>query len=211
MSSRSIDFWYDFASPYSYMSVMRIEAEAENHNIMVNWKPFLLGPIFRQHGFQNSPFNSFPRKRDYMWRDMERCCAALGLAFTRPEIFPGNGLYAARLALIGAEHGWVANFTKAVFEAYFGHGADLSDVDMLKSVLSTVTTDDVEMLWDGAMSSGNKERLRQQTEHADALGIFGAPTFIPSTQGIRDEEAPLEMFWGNDRLEAALAFEAPHP
>lgn len=109
----SIDFWYEFASPYSYLAAMRIEAEAAQHNVLVNWKPFLLGPIFRQLGYQDSPFNAQPIKRDYMWRDMERCCTAQGLAFQRPDPFPGNGIKAARIAMLGADQSWAPHLQRA--------------------------------------------------------------------------------------------------
>jgi len=193
----SLDFWYEFASPYSYLAAMRIEAEAQKANFDINWKPFLLGPIFRQHGYQDSPFNELPTKRNYMWRDIKRCCQTQGLAFHQPDPFPCNALNAARLALLGVKLGWCPQFTRSVFEAHFGQGKDISDPNILKSILTSVTRDDVERLWDQAQSPDHKNCLRTQTEHAQSLGIFGAPTFM------REQE----MFWGNDRLEMALTFQ----
>ncbi|MBL4615889.1 MAG: 2-hydroxychromene-2-carboxylate isomerase [Magnetovibrio sp.] len=197
--NRSIDFWYEFASPYSYLSAMRIEAEAARHQIVVNWKPFLLGPIFRQLGYQDSPFNAQPAKLQYMWRDMKRCCDAQGLAFKRPDPFPGNAVKAARIAILGADQNWGASFTKGVFEAYFGRGDDMACEDVLRTILTAVAADNIDDIWGLAFSDGNKARLRLQTEHASTLNIFGAPTFL------RDQE----LFWGNDRLENALAFSPP--
>ena len=110
-----LDFWYEFASTYSYLTVMRIEEEAKQRGVEIRWRPFLLGPIFAAQGWDNSPFNIYPAKGRYMFRDMERICAARGIAFKRPEPFPQKSVHAARLALVGIEEGWVADFTGAVF------------------------------------------------------------------------------------------------
>lgn len=98
-SLKSIEFWYEFASPYSYLAAMRVEEVAIAHGVLVEWKPFLLGPIFKQQGLDNSPFNIFKAKGAYMWRDMERACNELNLSFQKPSRFPQNGLFAARVAM----------------------------------------------------------------------------------------------------------------
>ena len=92
-------FWFDFASTYSYLSAMRIEDLARDAGVEIKWMPFLLGPIFQAQGWGNSPFNIYPAKGKYMWRDMERLCAVRGLPFKRPSIFPQNSIRAARVAL----------------------------------------------------------------------------------------------------------------
>ena len=95
----AIDFWYELASSYSYPAAMRVEALAAEQVVTVNWRPFLLGPIFAEAGWRDSPFNIYPTKGRYMWRDMERICGALGLQWRRPDPFPQNSLLAARIAL----------------------------------------------------------------------------------------------------------------
>src|ERR1700730_5178732 len=96
---RSLTFWYEFASTYSWLSAERIEALAVQAGVEVAWRPFLLGPIFAAQGWTSSPFNLFPAKGRNMWRDMERQCARLGLPpIVRPDPFPQNSLLAARLA-----------------------------------------------------------------------------------------------------------------
>lgn len=196
MAQQALEFWYEFASPYSYLSAVRIEKEAKKFDVAVQWKPFLLGPIFHNSGYEDSPFNAQPIKRDYMWRDVQRCCQIQGLNFVRPDPFPGNGLKAARLALLGMDQGWGADFSVAVYKSYFGQGDALDDEDHLKTLLSHITPNNPDDLWDLAQSSQNKSRLREQTQHAADLGIFGAPTFIRGNA----------LFWGNDRLEMALSF-----
>jgi 2-hydroxychromene-2-carboxylate isomerase len=100
------EFWYEFASTYSYPAAMRIERLASAAGVAVRWRPFLLGPIFKTYGWNDSPFNIFAAKGRYMWRDLERICAADGLPLKLPPVsFPQNGLKAARLALVGERAG----------------------------------------------------------------------------------------------------------
>ena len=96
------DFWYEFASTYSYPASMRIEALAASRGVALHWRPFLLGPIFAAQGHADSPFNLNPAKGRYMWGDLQRICASLGLPLRRPDPFPQNSLLAARVALVSA-------------------------------------------------------------------------------------------------------------
>ena len=91
----TLAFWYEFASTYSYLTVMRIEAEASLAGVAIKWRPFLLGPIFVSQGWTTSPFNIYPAKGRYMVRDIGRIAAARGLPFKMPETFPVKGLKAA--------------------------------------------------------------------------------------------------------------------
>ena len=101
MAQPIVDFWFDFASTYSYPAAMRIGDAAERAGVAVRFRPFLLGPIFKAQGWDTSPFNIYEAKGRYMWRDLERLCADLELPFRRPEPFPQNSLLAARIALVG--------------------------------------------------------------------------------------------------------------
>jgi 2-hydroxychromene-2-carboxylate isomerase len=196
-SGPRLEFWYEFASTYSYLSAMRIEALGAAAGVEILWKPVLLGPIFRTQGWDTSPFNIYPAKGRYMVRDMERLAAARGLPFKLPSPFPQNSLHAARLALIGLAEGWGVTFTRAVYEAEFAGGADIGDKRVLAGLLTRLGLD-AEALLARSELPETKQRLRQQTEEAQELGIFGAPTFL-----VRGE-----LFWGDDRLEAALAMAA---
>ncbi|MFN3627173.1 MAG: 2-hydroxychromene-2-carboxylate isomerase, partial [Parvibaculum sp.] len=106
-----IEFWYEFASTYSYPAAMRVEAAAREAGVTLRWRPFLLWPIFGAQGWNDSPFNIYPAKGKYMWRDMARICEAAGLALKAPVRFPQNGLKAARLALLGQDAAWGPEFT----------------------------------------------------------------------------------------------------
>ena len=88
--SKQLEFWFEFGSTYSYPTAARIERLTHARGITLIWRPFLLGPIFREQGWEDSPFNIYPTKGVYMWRDMERLCAALDLAFQTPQPVPSQ-------------------------------------------------------------------------------------------------------------------------
>ncbi|AFT89203.1 2-hydroxychromene-2-carboxylate isomerase [Paraburkholderia phenoliruptrix] len=190
-----IEFWFDFGSNYSYLSVMRIEAEAAARGVRIVWRPFLLGPIFRALGFDNSPFVLQKEKGAYVWKDMERQCRKYGIALTRPSVFPRAALLAMRVALLGAEREWIAAFCREIMQQNFVHDRDIGSVEVVSEALVTLGLP-AQQIVEEAQSDANKLRLREQTEAAAAKGIFGAPTFFAGD----------EMFWGNDRLEDALDF-----
>ena len=101
MAPPALDFWFEFASIYSYPAIMRIGPLAAASGVAVHLRPFLLGPIFQAQGWNSSPFVLYALKGRYAWRDVERVCAELSLPFRRPEAFPQSGLLAARVALLG--------------------------------------------------------------------------------------------------------------
>jgi 2-hydroxychromene-2-carboxylate isomerase len=189
-----LQFWFEFASTYSYPAAMRIDKAAAARGVAIEWRPFLLGPLFHaQQGLKDSPFNVVPVKGSYMWRDVERICEKHSLPFRRPHRFPQNGLMAARITLSLPQKAR-PNFVKAVYQASFVHDRDISDPQILHAAARRAGLDPLEVL--GAMSSDPiKEKLREETAIAADLGIFGAPSFITDDG---------ELFWGNDRIEDAL-------
>lgn len=188
-----VDFWFEFGSTYSYPAAMRIEALARQKGVSVNWRAFLLGAIFREQGLADSPFNLNPVKGRYMWRDLERTCDALGIPFRRPSQFPRNGLLASRVACFYHDAPWLPAFTRAVYRANFAVDADISDAAVVGECIADAGADPDEVLGQ-AQSDASKRKLREQTDEAMRIGLFGAPTIV-----IGDE-----LFWGNDRLPEAL-------
>lgn len=186
-------FWYEFASTYSYIAASTVEREAVRHGIEVEWRPFLLGPIFVHQGWNDSPFNLYPTKGRYMWRDMARLCAREGVPWRQPSAFPRSGLLAARVALVGLDEGWGIAFSKAIFHANFADDRDIADLATVAEILDRLGQNPDAILA-RAGTTTIKTRLRDVTAEAEEIGIFGAPTF----------QVGAELFWGHDRLIHAL-------
>jgi 2-hydroxychromene-2-carboxylate isomerase len=194
MNSPALDFWFDFASTYTYPAALRIGTLAEEAGVAINFRPFLLGPIFKAQGWTTSPFNLYPAKGSYMLRDLERICADLAVPFVRPDPFPQNSLIAARVALVGLRELWGEEYCLEVFRSQFGEGQRIDDAEAIGRILARLEIAPGPVL-KAALGDENKTRLRDQTDEAARRGIFGAPTFAT---------ADGELFWGNDRLERAL-------
>jgi 2-hydroxychromene-2-carboxylate isomerase len=196
MTVPALDFWFDFASTYSYPAAMRIGALAGHAGVEVRFRPFLLGPIFKAQGWDTSPFNLYPAKGRQMWRDVERICGELKLPFRRPDPFPQPSLLAARIALVGLGDVWGRDFCVAVFRTEFAAGEPIGKPETMRAILADLKVDPEQAIT-AAHSDAIKDRLRSQTAEAQRLEIFGAPTFTT---------ADGELFWGNDRLENAIAW-----
>jgi 2-hydroxychromene-2-carboxylate isomerase len=193
--STEIEFWFEFASNYSYLSVMRIEAEAKRHGVRIVWRPFLLGPIFRALGMENSPFVLQKEKGAYVWQDMMRQCRKYGLGWVQPTTFPRIGVLPLRIALLGADQPWIGAFCRRVMELNFVQDKDINLPNHMTPILEELGLPAADVLAK-AQADSTKASLRGQTEEARTKGIFGAPTFFVGP----------EMFWGNDRLDDALVY-----
>lgn len=195
----ALHFWYDFASTYSYPAAMRIDKVAAQYGVSVSWQPFLLGPIFKALGWNTSPFNLQPEKGRYMWRDLERICTAMDLPpMRKPNPFPQISLKAARVALCLPDGEPRASFTQAVFGAQFAWLLPIDDEQVLAGILDRQGLCGSDILAKSTQPE-TKEALKSQVDNALQLHIFGAPSFVTSDH---------ELFWGNDRLEDALRWQA---
>jgi len=201
LTSPGVEFWYEFGSTYSYLSAYRIGDLAHAAGVAVSWTPFLLGPIFKEQGWNDSPFNVYPVKGRYMWRDVERLCAKYGVPFARPSRFPRDGLLAARVACLARAKSepWLPDFVRAVFRTNFAEDREIGDAVEIRSILDDLGRPGAEIV-ERARTPENKQRLRDHTHRAIELGIFGAPSFVVGG----------ELFWGNDRLEDALGWRQAH-
>ncbi len=196
--AKAITFWFEFASTYSYLSAMRIDAEAEKRGLTVEWRPLLLGPIFAAQGWNTSPFVLYPAKGKNMWRDMERQCLKRGLPWRDPQeglldLFPQNSLLPARLTLVGLEEGWGRDFARGVYQAQFAEARNISDPETLAPLI-TAAGGDAEKAITATQTPEIKSQLRGNVEEAVALGVYGAPSFTVGN----------ELFWGDDRMDDAL-------
>ncbi len=189
----SIEFWYEFASPYSYMAAERIGRMAAEAGVGVEWRPFIIGPILKlRPGQASATQDAPPAQKAYRRRDVERQCAAEGIALNWPSVYPRNGLLAARVAL-AADPSWREAFSRAVYRANFVDDREISDEVVIRAILQAIGQD-ADAALAAALSPANKAWLIERVEQAIARGIFGAPSFTIGK----------ELFWGNDRLEQAL-------
>jgi 2-hydroxychromene-2-carboxylate isomerase len=186
--ARTLEFFFDFASPYSYLASEQVEAIVQRTGAELRWRPFLLGAVFKATG--NVPPVSTASKASYLAKDLVDWTRYLGLPeFRMPENFPIHSLKANRLALVAAEHGRVAPFSHAAFRAPFAEGKDLGDPKVLEALARAAGLDPEKALAQ-IETPEIKDALRRNTEEAIARGAFGAPTFFVGDQ----------MFFGSDRL-----------
>jgi len=146
---------------------------------------------------ESSPFVLQKEKGAYVWQDMERQCRKYGLRWKRPSTFPRLSVLASRVAILGAEQSWMAEYCRRVMELNFVEDQDINSTTQLTPILTELSLSAVAILAE-AQTEPIKALLRTQTAQARARGIFGAPTFFVGT----------EMFWGNDRMDDALQLAA---
>lgn len=186
--SKTVEFFFDYSSPYSYLASTQIESVAQRTGAQLRWRPFLLGAVFKATG--NIPPASNLHKARYMLQDLLNWTRHYELPdFRLPDSFPANSVKADRLGLVAQEKGKLPQFTHALYRAVFAEGRDLSDLGVLSSVLGQVGLPPAEALA-RAEAQEIKDRLRKNTDEAVERGSFGAPTFFVGD----------DLYVGNDRL-----------
>jgi 2-hydroxychromene-2-carboxylate isomerase len=191
----AFEFWFDFASSYSFLTAQRIVPTAADAGVPISWKPFMFGIILRECGWESNPVANNPRKEANMWRDIARKAAQRGHGFTKPSSFPRHPVLADRVALIAANEGWAEQFVPRAFAANFADDRDIADQGVVGELIAACDRDPQDVLA-RAQSEENKNALKANTQEASAKGLFGAPAFVVGE----------ELFWGDDRLEDALAW-----
>jgi 2-hydroxychromene-2-carboxylate isomerase len=185
---RTIDFYFDFSSPYSYIASEWVEALAARHGRTVSWRAILLGATF-QAAELKSPV-SYPLKREYSFLDFERSARFAGVPLKMPEKFPIATQNAARLFwwLNSSDEARASAWARHCLRAYFARGVDLSDLPALRGLCEEFGID-AALAQDICGDPAWKAALKSANDAAIALGVFGAPFFIIDG----------EPFWGNDR------------
>lgn len=190
----TIEFWYEFASPYAYLAAARIERLLAAAPVRVAWRPLLLGPIFQRRPGHASPFQDAPpAEAAYRRRDVERFAARCGIPLSWPRHYPRASLLGARVALLGGDEGWAPAFSGALYRASFVEDRDIAEAETVASVLDALGLP-ADAILARATQPAHKARLAATVEEAMGKGIFGAPSFVVAG----------ELFWGNDRLEDAI-------
>jgi 2-hydroxychromene-2-carboxylate isomerase len=189
-----IDFWFFVGSTYSYLSIMRLAEVERATGVTFRWRPFSVRTIMVE--MDNIPFRTKPVKAAYMWRDIERRAALYGLPIRIPAPYPlARPDIANRVAILAAAEGWVADYTRATYRRWFQEGLEPGIDPNLGDSLRELGQDPARVIMRaGADDIG--EAYDAATNEARALGIFGSPTFAVGR----------ELFWGDDRLDDAIAW-----
>ena len=188
--SDPIQFYFDFASPYGYMAATQISRLAARHGRGIEWKPFLLGVVFKVTG--GVPLPNAPLKGDYSKRDMERCARLYGIPFRLPSKFPIASQAPARTvySLEQEGSGRQEAAVLALYRAYMVDDRDISSPEVTADVAASIGLDRHKVL-DVIADPVMKERLKTETETAIQRGVFGSPYLFVDG----------EPFWGCDRME----------
>jgi 2-hydroxychromene-2-carboxylate isomerase len=190
---KQIDFFYFFGSGYAYLSVMRIADLAARDGVHVRWRPFNVRTVMKEN---NVALRSEALKVKYMWRDIERRAASHGVPFVKPPIWTTDpDLLANRVGIVAARDGWCEAYTVASFKAWYLDHMALGDRACLEHVLEPLGKD-VDQVIAEANSDAIATAFARETEFALSHGTFGSPSFLVDD----------EMFWGDDRLEEAIAW-----
>jgi 2-hydroxychromene-2-carboxylate isomerase len=185
-----LQFHFDFSSPYGYLAAERIDTLAAKHRRSVDWRPMLLGAVFKITGTQ--PLTFVPLKGDYTRRDVPRTARFHGIEFRMPSKFPVATQAAARIVVWqrGVDAARCAPLVKALYRAFFVADRDISDPDVAADVAAEAgvdrstaraAVDDVAI----------KDALKRDVEAAIAAGVFGSPFVLVDG----------EPFWGLDRFD----------
>lgn len=194
MMKGSIDFYYDYSSPYGYLASERIEAIARKHDHSLVWRPILLGAVFKVTG--QGPLTQAPLKGDYAIRDFTRSAREHSLDYRQPDKFPIGAVSASRATLWLRDNedenlrNKTAEFIHGTYRAYFAEGKDITDPAVLADLAESAGIDAPSMA-DAVADQQIKDLLRVEVESAIEIGVFGSPTMIVNG----------EQFWGHDRLE----------
>lgn len=185
-----IDFYFDFSSPYGYLAAEKIEALAEKHGRAVNWRPILLGAVFKMNGMQ--PLVGIPMKGSYAKHDMARSARLLGVKIKMPSKFPINTVAPCRAFywLNASDPVQAKQFALAAYRAYFAEDRDISSTEITANIAAKLGIDKAAVL-QALDDPAVKERTKTEVDAAIERGVFGSPYIVIDG----------EPFWGADRLE----------
>lgn len=188
--TKSIDFYFDFISPYSYLSLERLKLLKKNNDIVINYKPILLGGLHKLGGITPPAFND--RKLKNMKNDCELIAKKNNIKFYWNSKFPINSLYIMRGYLVIKEKD-KENYFDNCFNAYWRDNIDISNENNVEMILEKTGIIKNEF-FEKINQIEIKNKLKEFTDKAFEKDVFGAPTFIVNNK----------IFWGQDRLEYAI-------
>lgn len=185
-----LEFFWDVASPYTYLASTQLPGLIARTNVEVTYRPFLLGGVFRSAGIVMPGAN--PVKAGYMMKDLARWRDHYGVAMRMPVqdvVFPVNSILPMRVAC-GVEEAHAEPYLHAIMKAYWVDGNDPSAPETVRSVLTSIGAD-ADAILERATTPEVKDRLRENSDEAVSRGAFGAPSMFLGE----------DLYFGNDRLE----------
>lgn len=193
--SQAIDFYFDFSSPYGYLAAEKINALAAQHGRAVNWRPILLGAVFKLNGQQ--PLTLIPMKSGYAVRDIARSARFMKVPLKMPSRFPINGVAPTRAFywLNEKNTAQAQQLALACYRALFVEDKDISKAEIVAALAQGMGIPSSEAL-DAMNSDAVKDVTRKEVDAAIAAGVFGSPYIVVDG----------EPFWGADRLDQVKAW-----
>ena len=188
---KKLEFFYDCSSPWTYLAFSKIEDVALRHDAELIWRPILVGGLFNtvNPSVYEGRAKPVPVKAKYYVKDLRDWAQFYGLKIGNPSVFPVNSVKAMRGAFVANEHRIIAQYSRRVFESYWGDDRDISQTEVLREIVREVGLDEKEF-FTKITSDEYKAKLRENTEELIARAGFGSPTMF--VEG--------SMFFGNDRL-----------
>jgi 2-hydroxychromene-2-carboxylate isomerase len=187
MSGKMIPLYIDLKSPYSYLAAHRALALEEAGELIFDWRPFVLDIA----GRANADPEAFLRRARYLYRDVRRFAAPLGLTVKGPERIYDSTL--ASIGLLTAKAAGVhQRYISKSYQRFFDRDLELDDAEVIEALLADCGVD-ASGLATYAAGEG-KDALATSRAEAESLGIFAAPTFVIGE----------ELFWGQDRMDMAM-------
>ena len=189
---KPFDFYFDFVSPYSFLAHKQIRKIEKKEEIKIKYKPILVGGLHNLHGIKAPAF--IPAKAKHMIRDCKLIAAKNGVKFKFNSYFPIRSLNLMRGVFIAEEDNIKSYYIDSIFNTIWQDGLNMNDQVIFEKVLKNLNVNPKTFILRSA-SSLIKDSLRKKTNDAFEKGIFGAPTFVVNNK----------IFWGQDRIEFALA------
>jgi len=186
--SKTVDFYYDFISPASYIALARLTELCERTGATINYKPMLLGGVFKAGG-NTSPV-TIPAKWEWIQKDFARYAAFYDIPYQLNPHFIFSTVNAMRGAMWALSEGRIEDYNRAMYTAAWADGKDLSSPEVMAEVLNTAGFD-AQIVMEAMTQPEIKKALINATEEAVARGVFGAPTMFVDD----------EMHFGQDRME----------
>ena len=188
---KSFEFYFDFASPYSYLAHKKIRKLEKENSIKIKYKPILLGGLLNLAGIKANA--DIPVKGKYMIKDCKLWAEKDKIEFKFNTYFPIFSLSLMRCALVATKNNTSDSFINKIFDGIWRDDLNLNDVKNIEKLINTLNINPKNFLQE-ANSPEVKFELKKNTELAFEKGIFGAPSFLVNNK----------IFWGQDRLDFAV-------